>query len=106
MDPFELEVHHAGVNVPELEEDVLHHLAVLPDDVALVGEAAVLAGTHGAHHGAAADVLQVHLDDLHQRLDVELRVAHPVVFAERVLVEHLLCLCLGFRNQCKRHSQL
>lgn len=81
----------AGVDVPELEEDVLHSVAVLPDDVALVGEAAVLAaGAHGADDGAAADVLQVHLYDLHQRLDVELGVPHPVVLAERVLVENLL----------------
>lgn len=90
-DPFELEVDDAGLDVPEPEEEVLDDVAVLPDDVALVGQAAVLAaGAHGADHGAAADVLQVHLDDLHQRLDVELRLAHPVVFAERVLVEHLL----------------
>ena len=81
----------AGVDVPELEQEVLHDLAVVPDDVALVGEAAVLAaGAHGADDGAAADVLQVHLYDLHQRLDVELRVSHHVVLAERVLVEYLL----------------
>lgn len=83
----------AGFDVPEPEEDVLHHLAVPPDDVALVGEAAAVAaaGAHGAHDGAAPDVLQVHPEDLHHRLDVELRVAHRVVPAERVLVEHLLC---------------
>ena len=95
-DPSELQVHDAGLDIPELEEEVLHHLAVLPDDVALVRQAAVTAGANGADHGAAADVLQVHLDDLHQRLDVELRVAHLVVFAEGVLVEDLL------RSSCAR----
>jgi len=90
-------VDDAGVDVPELEEDVLDDLSVVPDDVALVGEAAVLAaGAHGADDGAAADVLQVHLYHLHQRLDVELRVPHHVVLAERVLVENLLFYFIYF----------
>jgi hypothetical protein len=90
VDPFQLQVQHPRLDISQLEKDVLHELPVLPDDGALVCKAAILTRPHCANDGAAADVIQVHLYHLHQRLDVKLCIAHLVVFTEGVLVENLL----------------
>lgn len=90
VNPLEVQDDLAGIGVPELEDDVLGHLAVLPCDVALRREAVLLVRVDRLHHRAVAEMAVVLLGDLDEVQDAELRVAHAVVLGEGVLVKHFL----------------
>ncbi len=90
VNPLEVQDDLAGIGVPELEDDVLGHLAVLPCDVALRREAVLHVRVDRLHHRAVAEMAVVLLGDLDEVQDAELRVAHAVVLGEGVLVKHFL----------------
>lgn len=89
---LELDLQLPVLHVLEPQRDVLLHLAVDDGDDTVPGQRAVVArqqlrDLHRAGDGGRALVFSRRGD---QRLDVHLHIAHPVVGAERVLVEHLL----------------
>ncbi|RZS07960.1 hypothetical protein BHM03_00038878 [Ensete ventricosum] len=71
----------------------LNHLPMAPPHNALFRQA----GHHLPYYGALGNALRVHLHGLQKWADVELRMAHGVIHAEPVLVEHLLHAVTGGR---------
>lgn len=88
-DPLQVHDYLAGLGVPELQEEVLADLAVLPLDAALGRQAVVVVGVEGLHHRAIGHAGQVLLGDLDKVEDAELRVAHAVVLGESIMVEDI-----------------
>ena len=90
LDPLELKLDLAGLDVSEAETYVLDQLAVGPHDGALFGEAVVPTRLDLCHYRPAREALQTHPQGLQERPDLELRVSHLVVHRECVVVEHRL----------------
>jgi len=88
--PLQVHDYLAGLGVPQLEEDVLGDLAILPFDVALGCQAVVLVRVDCLHHRAIGEAVQVVLHgDFDKVEDAELCVAHAVILGESIMVKDI-----------------
>lgn len=90
VDPLELELELATLDVPEPKAHVLHYLPVPPNHAALLRQTVAPARLYYLDSRVVREAAWLQLQRLHERPDVKLRVTHWVVHAECVVVVYIL----------------
>ena len=88
--PLQVQDYLAGLGVPQLQENVLGDLAILPFDVALGCQAVVIVRVHRLHHRAIGEAAVVLGGDFDKVEDGELCVTHAVILGESIMVKDVL----------------
>lgn len=97
--PLQLQLDLAVLHLPQPQRHVLDHPPVRQVDRALLNQAVLSARHHPPHDCPIwKGTFFIYLHHIHERLDVELCVAHRIVWAERVLIKHFLKSSINARK--------